>query len=75
MTRKETLFQLVWGIVLTSAGVMMFINIPQKLEEIRQYFSSSIGFLRFCLYTISILLVFGGVKKISDHFFGGKRNK
>ncbi len=70
MTRKEALFQLIWGIALTGAGVMMFIYIPQKLAEIRQHFSSGIFFLRFCLYMISILLIVGGVKKIYNHFFG-----
>jgi len=75
MARKEALFQLIWGIALTSAGIMMFVYIPQKIAEIRQQFSSGIVFLRFCLYMISILLIVGGVKKISNHFFGMKRKE
>jgi len=30
MARKEALFQLIWGIALTYAGIMMLIYIPQK---------------------------------------------
>jgi len=75
MARKEALFQLIWGIALTYAGIMMLIYIPQKLAEIRQNFSSGIFFLRFCLYMISILLIAGGGKKIYNHFFGTKRKE
>jgi len=75
MATKETLVQLIWGIALISTGIMMFIYIPQKLDEIRQHFSSGIFFLRFCLYMISILLMIGGGKKIYNHFFGMKRKK
>ena len=75
MASKETLVQLIWGIALISAGIMMFIYIPQKLAEIRQHFSSGIFFLRFCLYMISILLMIGGGKKIYNHFVGMKQKK
>jgi len=75
MARKNALIQLIWGFVLISAGIMMFIHIPQKLAEIRQHFSSGIFFLRFCFYMISILLVFGGIKKIYDHFSDMERKK
>ncbi len=75
MDSKEALFQLIWGIVLIYAGVMMFMHIPQKMAEIRQHFSSGTVFLYFCLYMISILLIVGGGKKIYNLFFGMKDGK
>ena len=75
MARKEALFQLIWGIALTCAGVGMFLKIPQKMTEIRQDFSSGIFFFHFGLYMISVLLIVGGGKKIYNHFFGMKRKE
>jgi hypothetical protein len=63
--RKSTL-QVIYGIALTLAGIGVFYRIPQvmpKIEQIKQ-FSSMIGFIRFSLYLMGVLLVGGGLKKI-----------
>ena len=75
MASKEALFQLIWGIALTCAGVGMFLKTPQKVAEIRQHFSTSIFLLYFSFYSTSILLIIGGGKKIYNHFFGMKRKE
>ncbi len=75
MPPKEDLFQLIWGIALTCAGVMMFFYIPQRLADIRQQFTTGTSFLRFCLYMISILLIIGGGKKIHKYFVAKNQNE
>jgi uncharacterized membrane protein HdeD (DUF308 family) len=66
MQNNKTSLQLIWGLMLTLAGIGVFFRIPQvmpRIESIPQ-FSSIIPFIYFCFYLIGILLVVGGVKKI-----------
>jgi hypothetical protein len=66
MTDNKVTLQLIWGGVLTFAGLMMFLSIPQKMIEVEKQFTSGLGFLRFSLYVVSALLFCGGAKKIYD---------
>ena len=64
--QKKPTLQVIYGIVLTLAGIGVFYRIPQvmpRVEQIEQ-FSSVIGFIRFCFYLMGVLLVGGGLKKI-----------
>jgi hypothetical protein len=69
MNQNVTL-QLIWGVLLTLAGIGVFFRIPQVIPKIKEFtqFSSSIGFIYFCLYLLGVLLVVGGVKKILDNY-------
>jgi hypothetical protein len=62
--------QLVWGIALLLAGLGVFVRIPQVMPKLAQleYFSSVLGFIRFCFYLMGIILVGGGLKKIIHYF-------
>ena len=70
MVKKRSIGQLIWGIALAVAGLGMFYRIPQvmpKIERVEQ-FSSLTLYIRFCFYFIGIVLIFGGIKKIYDHY-------
>ncbi len=66
MEKNKIHFQLIWGILLLLAGVGVFFRIPQVMPQIKtiETFASIIGFVYFCFYLLSFLLVLGGVKKI-----------
>ncbi len=66
MNENKNNVQLIWGILLLSAGVGVFFEIPHKMQMIEQieHFSSGLFFIRFCFYLIGVLLVAGGGKKI-----------
>jgi hypothetical protein len=66
MFDNKTTIQIVWGILLCAAGLGVFFTIPQKMAEIEKIgsYSSSLVFIRFSFYLISILLIGGGFKKI-----------
>lgn len=66
----KAIIQIVWGGLLTLAGIGVFFRIPHVMPKIKQIgaFSSSGGFIYFCLFLLGILLVFGGVKKIRDNY-------
>ena len=66
MFKNKPVFQVIYGIVLTLAGIGVFYRIPQvmpRVEQIQQ-FSSVIGFIRFSFYLMGVLLIGGGLKKI-----------
>jgi hypothetical protein len=69
MPDPKSNFQLIWGLLLTLAGVGLLFRIPQVMPQIRQieYFASVIPFIYFCFYFMAALLIAGGVKKIYDH--------
>lgn len=69
MPENRSAFQLVWGILLTAAGIGVFFRVPQVMPKIEtiQGFSGAAGYIRFCFYFIGILLVGGGMKKIYHH--------
>jgi len=67
MGKSKPTLQVIYGIALTLAGIGVFYRIPQvmpKIEQIKQQFSSVIGFIRFSFYLMGALLVGGGLKKI-----------
>jgi hypothetical protein len=72
MAGSRTNLQIVWGVLLVSAGVGMFFRIPQVAPEIREIpaFAPAMPFIYFCLYFVAVALVAGGAKKIYD--FGVK---
>lgn len=64
--KNKVVVQIIWGIVLTLAGIGVFFRIPQvmpRIEEIKQ-FASVMFFIRFSFYLLGILLIGGGLKKI-----------
>ena len=69
-TTKKNNLQLTWGIALTLVGIAVFVNIPQKMAQIEkiQQFAGATGFIRICLYLMAIILVGGGVKKLTYYF-------
>jgi hypothetical protein len=58
--------QLVWGVILLSAGVGLLFRIPQVMPQIRQieYFSGVIPFIYFCMYFVAVFLIAGGARKL-----------
>ena len=70
MDKNKIVFQLVWGALLTLAGIGVFFRIPQVLPKIKpiEYFSSAIGFVYVCFYLLGFLLIFGGGRKIYENY-------
>jgi hypothetical protein len=73
MNQERNLFQLVWGAVLTAAGIGVLVLLPQRMEQIRQLrqaesFSFDMLFLWFCFGLLGVLLIGGGLRKIIGHF-------
>ena len=66
--------QLVWGVLLVTAGVGLFFRIPQVMPQIRQIesFSGAIPFIYFCLYFMAVFLIAGGARKI---YLNGRKLK
>jgi hypothetical protein len=64
--KQKHLFHIAWGCALAIIGVAVFFRIPEVMPQIEQieYFSSVLGFVRFCFYLLGVLLIGGGVKKI-----------
>jgi len=74
MSDNKSNFQVVWGIALVMMGIMFFFRISQVIPEIEKIgtFSSVIGFVKFCLYFIAVMLTAGGGKKLYHQFAGPK---
>ena len=71
MDKNKIVIQMIWGVALTLAGIGVFFRIPQvmpKIEKI-EHLSSSMFFVRFCFYLLSVLLVGGGLKKIYENYW------
>jgi Ni,Fe-hydrogenase I cytochrome b subunit len=68
--QKHTNIQFVWGAVLTLAGIGVFIRIPQVMPELEklEQFAGVMGFVRFCLYLMGVILIGGGLKKLYHYF-------
>jgi len=77
MIRNKEVFQIIWGILLITAGIGLFFNIPQKMIAIAKTgcVSSGMFFIRFSFYLISILLIGGGSKKIYNYYCKLKASK
>ena len=69
MVGSEHIIKIIWGVALVLVGLCVFLAIPQKMIEIEKagYFNSSMFFVRFSFYLISVLLIGGGCKKIYDN--------
>ncbi len=60
----------VWGIMLLVMGAAMFFTIPSKarqIQEIRALSGGTVLLVKFCFYTISILLMGGGLQKLKGN--------
>ena len=70
MPRNKNSIQLIWGVILLTAGVGVFFRVPQVMPDIEkiEYFASTTFFIRFCFYLIGVLLIGGGLKKVYRHF-------
>ena len=70
VVNQKAVIQIVWGGLLTLAGIGVFFRIPQVMPRIKEIgaFSSSAGFVYFCLFLLGLLLIIGGVKKIRDNY-------
>ncbi len=70
MDKNKIYFQLVWGALLTLAGIGVFFRIPQVMPKIKtiEYFSSAIWFIYICFYLLGCLLILGGGKKIYENY-------
>lgn len=68
--RQQAIFQIVWGVLLLTAGVGVFFRIPQVMPRLSEIgaFSSGMTFIRFCFYLIGVLLVCGGIMKIRKNY-------
>jgi hypothetical protein len=66
MGKNQIHFQLVWGILLTLMGVAFFFKIPEIINDAKtiETLKAGIGFVYFCLYTVVLILIVGGVRKI-----------
>ena len=64
--KSRPVIQVIYGIVLTMAGIGVFYRIPQVMPKIEQMhqFSSVMGFIHFSFYLLGVLLIGGGLKKI-----------
>ncbi|MBF0376832.1 MAG: hypothetical protein HQK72_05065 [Desulfamplus sp.] len=68
MDKKK--IQIIWGAVLVMAGLGVFYRIPQVMPKIVsiEAFSHATGIIKFCFYLLGVFLIYGGGKKIYDHF-------
>ncbi|MBF0242675.1 MAG: hypothetical protein HQK64_09405 [Desulfamplus sp.] len=68
MDKKK--IQIIWGAALVMAGIGVFYRIPQVMPKIVSIdaFSNATGVISFCFYMLGALLIYGGAKKIYDHF-------
>jgi len=62
--------QLVWGVLLVTAGVGLFFRIPEVMPKVRQieYFVGVMPFIYFCFYFMAVFLIAGGAKKIYQNY-------
>jgi len=62
--------QLVWGVLLVTAGVGLFFRIPEVMPQVRQieYFVGVMPFIYFCFYFMAVFLIAGGAKKIYQNY-------
>jgi uncharacterized membrane protein HdeD (DUF308 family) len=68
--QQKNHLQLIWAVVLISAGIAVFLEIPGKTSQLAQLWrsSASIWAFRISFYLIGILLVGGGIRKIIQYF-------
>ncbi len=66
---EKKVFQLIWGFMLVFAGMGVFFKIPQRMTQIASFEQSSFELMviRYCLYLLGVLLIWGGGKKIYNN--------
>jgi hypothetical protein len=70
MTKDNITLQFIWGIALFLAGIGVFFRIPQVMPQIKAIpqFADVIGFIYFCFYLLGILLIGGGIRKLTTTY-------
>lgn len=70
MTKDKITLQFIWGIALFLAGIGVFFRIPQVMPQIKAIpqFADVIGFIYFCFYLLGILLIGGGIRKLTHTY-------
>ncbi len=64
---QKQITDLIWGVLLTIAGIGVFIRVSYVMPQIvktSSFASDSSWFIRFSFYLIGIILIGGGIKKI-----------
>ena len=70
MGEKKQAAQLVWGVLLVTAGVGVVFRVSfldSELDAIAGQPSTAV-FIRICFYVMAILLIGGGIKKIRNYY-------
>jgi hypothetical protein len=77
MADKKSTLQLIWGILLLTAGIGVFFRIPQVMPKIKEieHFAPYMGFIYFCFYLLGILLIVGGGRKVYHYIKQSKQDK
>ncbi|RJP94929.1 MAG: hypothetical protein C4518_02080 [Desulfobacteraceae bacterium] len=67
--------QLIWGVALFVMGIGVIFRVPVVAERILTAgeLSSGLYFLRFCFYLIAVILMGGGIKKITKYWPSSSR--
>ena len=75
--KQKSPLQLIWGLLLLTAGIGVFFRIPQIMPEIKtiEHFGPYIPFIYFCFYLIGILLVVGGGRKVYHYLKSGNKEE
>jgi hypothetical protein len=62
--------QLIWGIALLLMGIGVIFRVPVVIDSISTAgeLSSGLYFFRFCFYLIAVILMGGGIKKITKYW-------
>jgi hypothetical protein len=70
MIKDKITLQFIWGAALFLAGIGVFFRIPQVMPQIKAIaqFADVIGFIYFCFYLLGILLIGGGIKKLTNTY-------
>ncbi len=71
MAQQTAVRQTIWGALLIFAGVGVFFRLPQVMPEMEARFAACAAgslFIRFCFYLMGIILIGGGIKKISANY-------
>lgn len=66
MSDKKKSIRKIWGFALILMGVALVLRVPEIIERLKDHpvLASGGGFVSFCFYFISLVLVVGGVKKV-----------
>jgi hypothetical protein len=70
MADNKNWFQIVWGALLTLAGIGVIFRIPQvipRVKEIEQFSGKAIYLVYGSFYLLAIMLLIGGIRKIIEN--------